>query len=157
VAVRFHLDNQLLRAWVLLHQAHNLITKAEDAVYARIGLTTQHQAVLLAMKYIEGPTTISVIARWLDRNTNTITTLVDRMEKAGLVKRLRDMPDRRSVRLVMTEEGKKASDQATVLGWQLLQDILQDLSEEQLQSLCELLEAVRGKALDYLKPVKDNE
>ncbi len=150
--VRFTFDNPLLRTWLLLHQTYNLVVKAEDAVFAKVGLTTQHHAVLIAMKYIESPVTPSDIAHWLDRNTNTITTLVDRMEKDGLVKRARDLRDRRSVRLVMTEKGKEVLDQATVLGWQLVQDILQGLSEEELRALTRLLEAVRGKAFDYLNP-----
>lgn len=150
-ATRLKFDDPQIRTWLLLHQVYNLITKAEDAAYAKIGLTTQHQAVLLAMKYIKGPITPSVIALWLDRNTNTITTLVDRMEKVHLVKRVRNLSDRRSVRLVMTREGKEVVDQAMILNSQLVKDILLELSDEQLRSLSDLLERVRGRTLEYLK------
>ena len=41
-----------------------------------------------------------------------------------------------------------------MLGWQLVQEILQGLPEEDLRSLIGLLEAVRGRAFDYLYPGK---
>ncbi len=154
MSVKFAFDNPLLRTWLLLHQTSNLVVKAEDAVFAKDQLTSQQHAVLLAMKYIEGPVTPSVIAHWLDRNTNTITTLVDRIEKQGLVKRVRDLRDRRSVRLEMTAKGKEAIDRATVTGWQLVEDILGGLSEDDLRTLINLLEIVRGRAFDYLNPGK---
>ncbi len=152
--VKFTFDNPLLRTWLLLHQTSNLVVKAEDAVFGKEQLTSQQHAVLLAMKYIEGPVTPSVIGHWLDRNTNTITTLVDRLEKDGLVKRVRDLRDRRSVRLEMTAKGKEAIDRATVTGWQLVEDILGGLSEDDLRTLINLLEIVRGRAFDYLNPGK---
>lgn len=154
VPVSLKFDDPQLRTWLLLHQVYNLITKAEDAVYAKIGLTTQHYAVLLAMKFIKSPITPSVIAQWLDRNTNTITTLVDRMEKVNLVKRVRNLRDRRSVRLVMTKSGKEVLDRAMILNSQLVQDLLQGLSEEEMRSLSELLEKVRGGTFEYLHPGK---
>lgn len=154
MSVKNNLDSPQLKVWLLLHRNCSLITKAEDAVYATIDLTTQHQAVLLAMKYIRGPVTPGIIAQWLDRNTNSITTLVDRMEKVGLVRRVRNMRDRRSVRLVMTKKGKKALDEAEVLGWQLVQDILRIFSEKQLESLSELLQMVRNSTMDYISSKK---
>jgi len=152
--VKFAFDNPLLRAWLLLHQATNLIVRAEDAVFSKADLTSQQHAVLLAIKYIEGPVTPSVIAHWLDRNTNTITTLVDRMEKDGLVERVRDLRDRRSIRLVMTDKSKQILDKATMVGWRLIEDILGSLSEEELRELIRLLETVRGRTYDHLNPGK---
>lgn len=154
MAVRFMFDNQLLRTWLLLHQTYSLLVKAEDSVFAKVGLTTQHHAVLIAMKYLESPVKPSDIAHWLDRNTNTITTLLDRMEKDGLIKRVRDLRDRRSIRLVMTETGEKALNQATALAWPLVQGILQELSEDEMRTLGNLLEKVRGKAFNHLNPRK---
>jgi DNA-binding MarR family transcriptional regulator len=154
MAVKFKLDNPQLSTWLLLHQTHNLVVKVEDAVFAKMGISNQKHAVLMAMKYIEGPVTPSDIAHWLDRNTNTITTLVDRMEKSGLVRRQRDLRDRRSVRLVMTRKGKETLKAATRIGWEVVQEVLEELSEDELRALSTLLETVRSKAFDYLNPGK---
>jgi len=150
----FEMNNQLLRAWLLLHQTSNGLIRAEDSVFANVGLTTQHHSVLIAMKYIEKPVTPSKIANWLDRSTNTISTLIDRMQRDGLVKRVRDLNDRRSVRVIMTKKGEDVLEKSTALGWPLMQEILQGLTEEELKTLINLLDIVRGRAFSYLNPGK---
>ena len=129
--VKFGFENPFMMAWLLLHQTYNLVLKCEDQVFAKHGLTTEQHAVLLAIKYIDDPVTPTDVARWLDRNTNSISLIVERMVKAGLVRRIRDLRDRRSVRLVITSNGKEILDRATVAGWELVQEILSRLSEEE--------------------------
>ena len=149
--VKFGFENPFMGVWLLLHQTYNMVLKCEDQVFAKHGLTTEQHAVLLAIKYIDDPVTPTDVAQWLDQNTNSISLIVERMVKAGLVRRIRDLRDRRSVRLVITSNGKEILDRATVAGWELVQEILQ-LSEEDLHALVRLLETVRGKAFEYLNP-----
>ncbi len=150
--VKFQFTDQRLMTWLLCHQCYNLVFKCEDAVFAKAGLTTQKHAVLAAIKYINDPVTVTEVAHWLDRNPNGISTLVDRMEKDGLVKRARDLRDRRSVRLVMTRKGKDIFEQATISGWELAQEILSYLSDEDIRTLNSLLDRIREKAFEYLHP-----
>jgi len=150
--VKFQFTNQRLLTWLLCHQCYNLMFKCEDAVFAKAGLTTQKHAVLAAVNYIDDPVTVTEVAHWLDRNPNGISTLVDRMEKDGLVKRARDLRDRRSVRLVMTRKGKDIFEQATISGWELAQEILSCLSDEDIRTLNSLFERMREKAFEYLNP-----
>jgi len=148
--VKFAFDNPLLRAWLLLHQTYNLILKSEDAVFAKVGLTTQQHGVLMAIKYIQDPVTPTDVSNWLDRNPNGISMLLYRMEKDGLVSRVRDLRDRRSVRLVITERGNEIFGQATIIGWQLVEKMLSDLPEEDLWTLISLLEKVREQGFKNL-------
>jgi diphthamide synthase (EF-2-diphthine--ammonia ligase) len=74
------------------------------------------------------------------------------MVKAGLIRRIRDLRDRRSVRLVITSNGKDILDRATVAGWELVQEVLSRLSEEEMRTLTRLLETVREKSFEYLNP-----
>ena len=140
-----------MMVWLLLHQTYNLVLKCEDQVFAKHGLTTE-QHVLLAIKYIDDPVTPTDVARWLDRNTNSVSLIVERMVKAGLVRRIRDLRDRRSVRLVITSDGKDILDRATVAGWELVQEILSPLPEDERHTLVNLLGTVRGRAFEYLNP-----
>ena len=150
--VKFKLSDQRLKTWLLCHQTYASVFKCEEAVFAKEGLTTQQHAVLIAIKHIDDPVTVSVVAHWLDRNPNGISMLIDRMEKDGLVKRSRDLRDRRSVRLVMTKMGKDILEQATISGWELVQEILSGLSEEDLRTFNSTLERMREKAFEYLNP-----
>jgi DNA-binding MarR family transcriptional regulator len=50
--------------------------------------------VLVSISYLEQPVRITDIALWLERSANSISMIIDRMVKAGLVKRARDEVDR---------------------------------------------------------------
>ena len=152
--VKFTFREPLLMAWLLCRQCYDLVSKCEEKVFAKLRLTPQRHAVLIAIKYIDEPVHPADVADWLDRNPNNISTMVDRMEKDGLVERIRDMKDRRAVRLVLTEKGNKLLDQANALGWKLMQEILSSLSAEELQAHIKILERVRESAFKYLYPGK---
>jgi len=155
--VKFQFMDQRLQTWLLCHQTYDSVYRCEEALFASKGLSPQQHAALIAIKYIKGPVTGSELAHWLERNQNGISTLVDRMEKDGLVIRKRDLPDRRSVRLIMTKKGKDLLERATASGWELVQEILSCLSDEDLRTLNSILERMREKAFGYLNPGKSLE
>jgi MarR family 2-MHQ and catechol resistance regulon transcriptional repressor len=148
VPVKFNFSNQRLMVWILLHQTLNSVIKCEDKVYAKSGLTTQQHAILMAIKNANSPATPTQIADWVDRNLNSITLIVDRMEKNGFVKRVRDIQDRRSIRLSITEKGEQYLKNSAQSGWDLIQDIFEVLSDEDIQTLKGLLEKVRYQAIE---------
>jgi vacuolar-type H+-ATPase subunit H len=78
--------------------------------------------------------------------------LVKRMEKDRLVERIREKRDRRFVGVVATEKGKMLLDRATIIAWSLVQEILSVASEEELNSLNNILERIRQKAFNYSNP-----
>ena len=140
------------RLWVLCHQTHNLVTKCEEKALTAAGLTPQQFGVMMAIKNIKPPVTPTEVAKWLDRSTNSVSMIVDRMEKDGLVRRRRDVRDRRSLRLVITKKGGEAFEQALGPAWELIEHVLSSLTREERQILNELLEKMREKAYQYLKP-----
>ena len=148
--VKFELEDPYKRAWLLLRQTYNLVLKCEDRTFSEYKLTTEQHTVLMAIKHIDAPVRVTDIARWLDRSVNSVSMIIDRMVKAGLVRRLRDLPDRREVRLTITSKAEKDFVLATVAGWGLIQEILSPLSDEDKLTLIRLLEMLRDKAYDYL-------
>jgi DNA-binding MarR family transcriptional regulator len=148
--VKFKFRNIDKGAWILLRQVHNLISRCEDRVFGEYGITTEQQAVLMAIKHIDVPVRPTDVAQWLDRSTNSVSMIVDRMVKAGLVKRVRDRKDRRAVCLTITSKAEKAYVQASVAGWELIQEILSPLSDKDKRTLIKLLETLRDKTYDYL-------
>jgi len=81
--------------------------------------------------------------------------LIDRMVKAGLVKRTRDRKDRRVVWVSLTSKGEKAVEPATPEGWKLIQKILSPLSPRDREVLAGMLEAVHTEAFACLHPEMD--
>ena len=87
----------------------------------------------------------SEIAKWLDRNSNTITLIIDRMIKEGLVERGERLKDRRKCSLVMTQKGLEFYNKASRLALELSQELMAALSEEELATLSSLLGKVRER------------
>jgi DNA-binding MarR family transcriptional regulator len=148
--IKFEFENPDKRAWILLRQVHNLVSKCEDRVFSEYELTTEQHAVLMVIKHIDGPVRPTDVARWLDRSVNSVSMITDRMVKAGLVRRVRDRKDRRTVFLTVTSKAEKAYVLASVAGWKLIQEILSPLSDEDKLTLIGLLETLRDKTYDYL-------
>jgi DNA-binding MarR family transcriptional regulator len=152
--VKFAIKIPQLAVWMLLHQTYYSILKCEDELFTQVDLTTQQHNILLAIKYINGPATPTQIANWVDRNLNTVTLIVDRMHKNGLVKRARDMDDRRSFRLILTEKGDAYLNRGTKSAITLIKRLLENLSDDELQTLETLLAKVRLQAIQHHR--KDN-
>jgi len=150
--IKFKFENLDKGGWILLRQAYNLIFRCEDRVFSEYNLSTEQHTVLMAVKNISGPVRITDIARWLDRSVNSVSMIIDRMVKAGLVKRTRDRKDRRTVFVTLTNKAEEAYVPATTAGWELVQEILSPLSNEDKRTLIRLLETIRDKTYDYLEP-----
>jgi hypothetical protein len=86
------------------------------------------------------------IARWMGRAPNSISMLIDRMVKAGLVRRARDRKDRRAVNVTMTNKAENALGPATRDGLEFINNVMSPLLDEELRTLVHLLEMVRHGA-----------
>lgn len=82
------------------------------------------------------------------------THILDRMEKRGLVKKVRDLPHRRLVRLAMTKKGKEKLGESTKVGWGVTGRLMSSFSEEDLHTFAGLLEKLRERAFEELYPGK---
>lgn len=148
--VKFTFSNPLSRTWLLIHQCHRLMTRVENSVFAKVGLTTRKHAVLFALRNLPDPVTVTDVAHLLDRNPNGISMLIDRMVIDGLIHRVRDMKDRRSVRLVITPKGERAIIEGNKLTRKVYKELFSGISDEEFKIISENLEKVRFKALDLL-------
>ena len=75
-----------------------------------------------------------------------ITRLLDRMEKAGLIKRERGREDRRVIKTAITEEGLRILKELDGPVIEMHRKQLQHMGEERLKALSELLEQAREQA-----------
>jgi DNA-binding MarR family transcriptional regulator len=157
MTVKFESENLILKLWLLIHRAYISLKGCEDQIYGEKGLTTEQYAVLVTIKYLRDPVKITDVAQWIGRRTNSVSMQVDRMVKAGLVKRIRDRSDRRVVNVVITSKGEDALKPATLAGWEFIQKILSPLSYEDKHTFARLLETIRYETLNYLNPGEDIE
>jgi DNA-binding MarR family transcriptional regulator len=72
------------------------------------GLSEGRFQILVRLQHFpEGRTTMGELAEMLDVSPRTVTGLVDNLERDGLVRRVDDPKDRRSVYAELTEQGRK--------------------------------------------------
>lgn len=63
-----------------------------------------HERLALAGLWANGPMTMTELGSWIPLSRAAVTTLVDRLERAGLVKRGSDAADRRRTVVTLVEE-----------------------------------------------------
>ena len=146
-----------LKLWRQLYQTSTLLKRQEDVIFEEHGLTTEQYAVLVSISYIGEPARVTDIARWLERSTNSISMIVDRMVKAGLVRRARDKRDRRVVYVSKTSKAESRLTPATVASFESVGKILSPISDKDRLTLLNLLGEVKYETLKYLRPGVDIE
>ena len=99
----FLLDNQLC---FRLYTASRLLTQAYHPLLSQQGLTYPQYLVLLVL-WEKDAQPVNDIAKRLFLETNTVTPLVQRMEKEGLVTRHKGEKDARQMIVTLTQKGKQ--------------------------------------------------
>lgn len=102
------LDNQLC---FRLYTAARLTMQAYWPYFEPLGITYPQYLVLLVL-WEKDHQPVNDIARRLHLETNTVTPLLQRMEKQGLLVRARGKEDTRQRIVSLTEQGKALEEQA---------------------------------------------
>lgn len=95
-------DRQLM--FSLINTGHAVEQRLEEAL-ARVGLSLAKFGALTHLMEAGEPLSLSECAKKMTCVRSNITQLVDRLEVDGLVRRLEDREDRRTVRAALTRLG----------------------------------------------------
>ena len=117
-----------------------------------VGLTPE-QFLLIDLLWNQGPMSQQKMADMMQKDKNSITKLVDALEKKGLVVRKKDETDRRSNLLLLTNEAESLKMGAKEKGISILDSILEGISEEELKSFLDTL----GKLTGNMELIKKDE
>ena len=122
----------------------NWITTELAKTMAPFGVSPPQYNVLRIVRgrQPERPTCSDIKARLLDR-TPDVTRLVERLQKAGLVRRERSELDRRAVEVALTEAGEDLLRQLAPLVDATIERVTAHLSGDELALLSDLLERIR--------------
>ena len=102
----FLLDNQLC---FRLYTASRLLTQAYHPLLSEHGLTYPQYLVLLVL-WEKDAQPVNDIAKRLYLETNTVTPLLQRMEKGGLLSRTKGTKDARQMIVKLTKKGQELQD-----------------------------------------------
>jgi DNA-binding MarR family transcriptional regulator len=89
-----------------LMRVHQMMTRRADQILAPIDLTFARYELLVRLYFREGALPLTHLGKALQIHQTSITSLVDRLEKQGLIKRTPHPTDRRSTIAEMTPAGR---------------------------------------------------
>jgi DNA-binding MarR family transcriptional regulator len=135
---------------VLLWQTRDALFKARQNELRQFGVTISEASVLFFVSTIGPNITPMKISQWLFREPQSVSELINRMRKKGLVVKTKDLKKKNMVRISLTEKGKEIY-KHTIKTRFVIKDILNCLSDEEKQQLWTLLDKVRNRAIEDLK------
>jgi DNA-binding MarR family transcriptional regulator len=118
-----------------------------DAVNRRLRVHGLHLATAQALSVLEGadqPLTPNEIGEHLHLTSGTVTTVIDSLEKRGLVERNSHPKDRRKVLVSITKSGQAVLDRYLPEAVAIQTAMLAGLKDDELRTLNELLARALG-------------
>ena len=100
---------------------------------------TPEQFLLIDLLWNQGPMSQQQLADQMQKDKNSVTKLVDAIERKGFVFRQQNAFDRRSNTLVLTDKALELRDDAKQKGISILDEMLEGISEAELRSFLSTL------------------
>jgi DNA-binding MarR family transcriptional regulator len=142
-------ESSSMRAVTSLMRAHQLVLAEVDAIVKPYGLTfARYEALVLLVFSRKGALPLSKIGERLQVHPTSVTNIVDRLEKSGLVTRRPNPLDGRGILAEITDAGREAVEQATT-DLMRAEFGLSALSPAQHDSLFDTFRVLRHSAGDF--------
>ncbi len=140
-------ENELL--WARLFMSAKVVERAREIELSRVHISLIQAMVLYALKLSPEPLTPSRLARMLCREAHTMSALIDRMEKQGLVKKKHDLARKNLVRVVVTAKGDEAFQRQRSVN--TVTNITNSLTKEEREALGTCVDKLRIRATDLIR------
>jgi DNA-binding MarR family transcriptional regulator len=104
-----------------------------------------------------GEMTPSEIAESVFREKNSITAVINTLEREGVVRREPSTSDRRSVKVVITDKGWKEANRLSPIAQELSRDVLSCMDKKQVEELVACMRTIRESLLPRIARSTGNE
>jgi DNA-binding MarR family transcriptional regulator len=136
--------------WILLNHTRHAIYRARELELNQYGLTAEQGRLLYVVHVLGDAATPTEIAKHVFRVSHTISSLVDRMEKKGLVRREKDPRNKKIVRIALTATGHDLLGRVTER--KSLHRIMEGLTETKRKQVQLALEILFHRAIQECGP-----
>ncbi|WP_420596866.1 MarR family winged helix-turn-helix transcriptional regulator [Deinococcus sp.] len=126
-----------LDAYIKLWRAAHLVEAGANRHLADYDLTTSQFAVLEAVYHL-GPLSQRQLGHKILRSSGNLTMVIDNLEKAGLVRRERNITDRRVMNVTLEQAGRTLIERVLPPHVAGIVDVFAGLSESELAQLATL-------------------
>ncbi|MEU0244653.1 MarR family transcriptional regulator [Streptomyces sp. NPDC006235] len=139
--VRPDLDTAAMEVFGRIYRLSRAMGDRTEKAYAQFGIGRGEFDVLATLRRAGEPYTLSPrqLSATLMLTTGGMTGRLDKLERAGLLRRSPDPHDRRGLHVTLTDKGLELIDQAVGAGLAVQTEALSGLDAEQAGQLAELL------------------
>jgi len=141
-----------LELYKLLIRTFHIMRRVRQHELNKYGITTRSSAVIDTALRLGEEATLSKVGQQLVLEEHSVSEQLSRMEKAGLIRKVRDPQLKNQIRIEVTEKGRelyeKSQDRKTV------DYIMSVLTEEEQRNLWSTIAKIREQAVKALG--KDN-
>ena len=128
------------RLFHLLRQAADAVHKTREVELKKYKLTPEQAGALVGIYSLGIKATPAELSRWLFRERNSITILLNRMHKLGLINKKADTKRKNVIRLSLTKKGYEAYKHSIEFrSFYPIIDILPERKRKQLWSLLQII------------------
>src|SRR5208283_1403761 len=128
-----------------LFRATSLILTSGDRLVAPLGLTSARWQILGAIVSTERPQPVSWLARDLGANRQNVQRIINDLHKNGLVAFEANPHHRRAQLVVLTDKGRRAFEAAMNLQAPWVNNLSDELSVKDIETVHRVITAVRKK------------
>lgn len=121
-----------------IRQANTVMYKRGRSILNGMEISTPQFNALLELQEF-GALTMGELCKHLFTACSTATDLADRLERAGLVERVRDIKDRRVVRMHLLPKGEEVVNEVISARRNFLDDVLTEYPEQEHADLLDAL------------------
>jgi DNA-binding MarR family transcriptional regulator len=129
----------------LMREIMSAMASQVDRELAPLGLTEAQWMPLLKL-HLNLASTSTELARECRTDAGATTRMLDRLEEKGFIQRARSAQDRRVVNLELTPEGNRTAQHIPAVLCKVQNELLQDFSQEDFDTLKALLRRMLGSA-----------
>jgi len=140
-------ENELL--WGRLFLAAKVVERAREIELSHVNVSLIQAMVLYALKLSREPLTPSRLARMLCREPHSMSALIDRMEKQGLVEKKHDLSRKNLVRVVVTPKGEEAFQRQRSVN--TVANLTSTLTREEREALGTCVDKLRIRATELIR------
>ena len=140
-------NNPEINLYILLDQTNSIVTNAVELEIKHLRMTQPQVRVLTMLSRENRPVTLDELANWTMKEFNSVSTLINRMEQKGFIKKTKK-DDNLKTYITLTEKGRDLYlRQVTERSIHL---IFSKLSKEERKQLDAILKKVRDTTRDLL-------
>jgi len=150
---KFKLDTHTRNLFVVFDQTRDTLIRAVELELKQSRISFAQARILYSLTQAKNGMTQGDLSKWHLRNLNTVSTLISKMEKEGLVKKTKNKEDGRA-RVTLTRNGSEVWDDVSERAVFLTFSVLSEEEKKQLKALLKKLrtEARNILGLDFKPP-----